>query len=415
MRVRRHATETVRLILLEATTIADKDARAEHSNWSFASESRARLDAMIHLARPAESIQVAVADLDRDPYLLNCLNGTIDLRTGRLRGHRREDLITALCPVEYDPHATCPLWDATLDKVFAGDDQLITYWDRLAGLALTGVTDDHVLPILWGGGSNGKSTLVKTLINLLGPDFALAAPPGLLLRRHGEPHPTERAALFGKRLVVEMETDAGVALNEGLIKMLTGSDAITARRMREDFWSFSPTHKLMLCTNHKPRVVGTDHAIWRRLRLIPFIITIPDDEAIPDMPLRLVAEYPGILARCVRGSLDWQEHGLGDCDAVQSATRDYRTSEDILRAFLQEQCLEGPSLRIKAGDLYGRFRGWCLDAGESPKSQREFGEAMTELKFERITNNGTWYLGLQLCDPVVSLNTAGGLPDHFEE
>ncbi|MHB1558588.1 MAG: phage/plasmid primase, P4 family [Isosphaeraceae bacterium] len=390
------AKKTARHILAEAAAIEDKARRAALVKWARESESRARLNSMIALAAVEEGIPILPEMLDVDPWLLNVETGTIDLRTGRLRPHRREDFITRLAPVAFDAGAACPLWDSVLLKVFGGNLDLIAFWDRLCGVALTGVTHEQILPILWGKGSNGKSTLVRTLVNLMGPDFAMIAPPGLLVARRGEAHPTERAILHGKRLVVEMETEEGVRLNENLIKHLTGGDSITARRMGEDFWSFDPTHKLMLCTNHKPEVKGTDHAIWRRPKLVPFTVTIPDSEAITDLADRLRVEYPGILARCVRGCLDWQRNGLRVPAEVTEATEGYRAEQDTLRAFLDEECVTGDSIRVKATPLYAKYRSVTEGRGETPMSQKSFGIAMADRGFERFTNNGTWYRGLGL-------------------
>ncbi len=183
--------------------------------------------------------------------------------------------------------------------IFGGNDQLIRYWQRLCGLALTGSTAEQILPILHGTGANGKSTVLNAILAMLGPDYAMKAPPDLLMSKRNEPHPTGVADLFGKRLVLAIESGEGARIDETLVKELTGSDPIRARRMRENHWEFRPTHKIMLCTNHAPRVRGTDHAIWRRLKLVPFSVTIPDDKQDKALPDKLAAELPGIL-RLVR-------------------------------------------------------------------------------------------------------------------
>jgi putative DNA primase/helicase len=215
------------------------------------------------------------------------------------------------------------------------------------------------------------------------------------LEKH-KPHPTERAFLFGKRLVVAMESREEARLNEALIKQLTGSDAITARRMHEDNWTFSPTHKLMLCTNHKPVIRGTDHAIWRRPKLVPFEVRIPEEDKILDFPTRLRAEYPGILARCVRGCLDWQKNGLGVPKEVKDATEKYRSEQDTLAVFIAEECIVGDGCRAKAGVMYQRYREKTEHLGGEPISLTRFGKAISERGFEKEPNNGIWYLGIGL-------------------
>jgi putative DNA primase/helicase len=394
------AKRAIRKILAEASTIEDDQARKALVKWARTSEARERLNATIALAAMEEGIPIRPEALDTDPWLLNCLNGTIDLRRGILFPHRREDFLTMMSPVEFDATARCPLWDSVLWKVFDGNEDLIGFWDRLCGICLTGTVHEQILPILWGQGSNGKSTLVKTLVNLLGPDFAILAPPGLVQVKRGDAHPTERAILHGKRLVVEMETADGVRLNEALIKLLTGGDRITCRRMGEDFWDFDPTHKLFLCTNHKPEVRGTDHAIWRRPKLIPFTVTIPDSEAITDLPDQLRAEYPGILARCVRACLDWQRNGLQVPKEVTEATQQYKDEQDTLAGFLAEECqIADPRLdqpRTKATPLYERYRQRAQRLGEDPMSLTSFGKAMKEKGFQKKESHGMWYLGIGL-------------------
>ena len=237
---------------------------------------------------------------------------------------------------------------------------------------------------------------MTALLDLLGPDYAMKAPADLLMVRRSEAHPTELADLFGKRLVVASETGEGCRLNETLVKELTGSERIRARRMRQDFWEFTPTHKVMLCTNHKPSIRGTDHAIWRRIRLIPFTVVIPDEEQDRNLDSKLRAELPGILAWCVRGCLAWNRNGLRPPMEVTEATSEYRSEEDILRAFLDEHCILGRQFKAKAADLYGRYKGWAESSGENPLSQTRFGKALAERGLEKQRSNGIHYQGIGL-------------------
>jgi putative DNA primase/helicase len=366
--------------------------------WALESESARRINAMLDLARSEPGIPILPGDLDRDPWLFNCENGTLELRTGTLREHRREDYITKLCPTPYDPGAGCPTFLAFLADVFAGQADLIAYVRRQLGHALSGDTSEHLLHVWWGGGANGKSTLLGAVLHALGADYALTAPPDLLLTRRGERHPTELAALFGKRLVVCQETGAGRRLNEALVKWLTGGDRITARRMRENFWEFDPTHKAILVTNHRPEVRGTDGGIWRRIRLVPFTVTFPEERQDKRLPEKLRAEAPGILAWMVAGFRDWQEGGMRPPRAVLDATRAYRCDEDILGEFLAECCELGAHFTCAAGELYARFRSWCEGAGEREvPSQKRFGAALGERGFGRThTMKGALYQGLRL-------------------
>ena len=194
---------------------------------------------------------------------------------------------------------------------------------RLAGYALTGDTSEHVLPFLYGTGANGKTTLINALMQTLG-DYAQLAAPDLLLAKRGA-HPTELADLFGMRFVASASVEDGRRLAESLAKQLTGGDRVKARRMREDFWEFEPTHKIFLAANHKPIVRGTDHGIWRRVKLVPFTVTVPAEEQDKRLAEKLTAEAAGILAWAVRGCLDWQSDGLGEPEEVKAATKEYPT------------------------------------------------------------------------------------------
>lgn len=398
---------------MKAEGEADEKRKAETAvlakvvMWAKQSESAPRIAAMLDLARSEPGIPIKPADLDRDPFALNVANGTLDLRTGTLRDHCRDDLLTKLCPTAYRPDAVCPHWEQFLTDTFpasgdaaeqAGDVELIAYVQRLLGYGMTGDVREHVLPIFWGVGANGKSTLLNAVQDVLGCDFTMKAPPELLTVRKGEAHPTERADLFGRRLVLAIETEAGARLAESLVKELSGGDRVRARRMREDFWEFEPTHKVILCTNHKPKVRGTDYAIWRRLRLVPFRVCVPENRQDKQLGAKLRAEAEGILAWIVRGCLEWQKHGLGTAAAVTLATQEYRSEQDVVGAFVAERCHTGDTVfRCKAKDLYTTFRKWCEALGEREIGQTDFGQLIVDMEgIVRYTNNGTWYKGIAL-------------------
>jgi putative DNA primase/helicase len=398
--VERLAKKTVRNILREAAEATKQDEREALVDWALKSENASRIQAMIALARSEPKVAILPDSLDNDARLLNCENGTLDLRTGNLRKHQRSDLITKLCPVEYHPTAEAPRFHEFLRDIFEDDPQLIGFIQRLLGHCLTGDVSEQVLPIFWGAGANGKSTLLNTILAMLGSDYGIKAAPELLMKKQSQTHPTERADLFGKRFVACVETEEGCRLAESLVKDLTGGDRQRARRMREDFWEFAPTHKVVLCTNHKPQIRGTDHAIWRRVRLIPFAVTVPPERRDKQLGEKLKTELPGILAWIVQGCLEWQQYGLGEPERVAVATSEYRNEQDVLGAFMADCCLVGHDYRTKASGLYKAYRQWCDNSGERhPITQRQFGAALTERGCERYTNNGTWYRGLALQDP----------------
>ena len=357
------AKQTVRELILEAMAEEDIGRRKVLLKFAGSSESVARREAMLKLARSEPPISIIPDALDTNVWLLNCPNGTIDLRTGELREARREDYITKLCPTEYDPEAACPTWSEFLRSILP-DAALRKFLRRAMGMSLAGEIREHVLFIPYGTGSNGKSTALNVVCKLLGRDYAMNAAPELLMVKKGETHPTERADLAGKRMVVSIEVSEGRMLAESLVKELTGGDPIRARRMREDFWEFNPSHTIWLATNHKPNVRGTDWAIWRRIKLIPFTVRIADDDQDLELPGKLLAEAPGILAWAVRGCLAWQRSGLGAPDVVIAANMEYRAEEDLLGTFIAECCVVSEREKTTAAALYDAYKNWTENTGE---------------------------------------------------
>lgn len=347
-------------------------------DWAVETMNATRLRAMVALAKSDASLAVATGELDRDPWLLNVTNGTVDLHTGKLRSHRREDLITKLAPIAYDAKATSPTWDAFLLRAMAGDEELVSFLRRAVGYSLTGDIREHVLFFLFGAGANGKSTFLTTLQSALG-DYAAAAPRGLLFKaRGGERHPTELTTLFRARFVTCSEIEDGQAFDEALVKDLTGGDAITARRMREDHWTFAPTHKLFVAGNHKPNVRGTDEGIWRRMRLIPWTVIIPAAQRDKALGEKLRAELPGIVAWAVRGCLEWQREGLGAPKAVTDATMHYREESDATGEFLDAYCAFNPDSSVPRKRIREAYEQWAKDNGHAALGARRFAERLRE-------------------------------------
>jgi putative DNA primase/helicase len=369
-------------------------------------EGTAKRGTMLLAAR--HKVVVHHSDLDQGHYLLNVRNGTLDLHTGAMRPHERLDLLTHDTAIEYDPTAQCPLWLAFLAVVLDHDAELICFVQRAVGYSLTGDVREQVLLILTGVGSNGKSVFLNVLRKLLGR-LAIQAAPDLLMVKRSEQHPTDQADLFGKRLVVCQETEDGRRLNESLVKQLTGGDGIRARRMREDFWEFNPTHKIWLSTNHKPEIRGTDHAIWRRIRIIPFNVKFHEPgEGTPvkdtAMEAKLTAELPGILNWAIQGCLDWQRHGLKAPAMVKAATEGYRQEMDVLAVWIADCCVVKERCETKAADLYASYTAWCEQSGEHAEKQRKFGMRLKERGFENFLSTGGYSkwkgIGLRIVDLV---------------
>lgn len=360
----------------EAAEAAKKDADRVLA-WCIGSQNERRLAAMVALARTFSAVAILHDKLDSDPELLNVENGTLDLRTGELRSHRRADLMTKLAPVVFDANAKCDVWEAFLARAMGGDDELVRYLQRMLGYSLTGLTREHALGFFFGGGANGKSTCLSTIHAMLG-DYAAPAPRGLLFRAKGERHPTELASLFGRRFVTCAEIESGQAFDEAFVKDLTGGDMLSARRMREDFWSFAPTHKLFIAGNHKPTVRGDDEGIWRRMRLVPWTVTIPPEERDKTLGERLRVELPGILAWCARGCVAWQRQGLGEPPAVLRATAEYRQESDVLGEFFALRLTFKPEGRIARKSLRSAYEEWCRENGYEPVGARRLGARLRE-------------------------------------
>jgi putative DNA primase/helicase len=394
--VERRAKETVRTIYAEAAEAADADTRKALANHAKGSEARGRIEAMISLARSEPGIAATPEELDADPWALTTPNGTLDLRAGELRDHRRGDLITKIAPVEYDPEATAPTWAAFLERILP-EEELRAFVQRAVGYSATGDTCEQCLIINHGSGANGKSTFQEAIAATLG-DYAMRAPTEMLLAKRTTGIPNDVARLKGARFVAASETEEGRRLAESLVKDLTGQDTITARFMRAEFFDFKPTHKLWLSTNHKPEIRGTDTAIWRRIRLVPWTITIPPAQQDKKLLEKLRAELPGILLWIVQGCLEWQRGGLQPPGEVRRATGRYRAEMDVLAAFIDEECIVVDSATATAKALYSAYKAWCDENGEKPESQRRFGGRLKERGFEngKITagpykGNVEWY------------------------
>lgn len=384
----RFAIETVRLFYAEASRTENDDSRKALVDWGRKCESRQKRDAMIDTARVLEGVPILPADLDAAPWLLNCLNGTLNLKTGKLRDHCREDYLTRHLPIAYTPKARCKLWLAFLNRIFDGNEDVIVFVRKAVGYALTGITHEQCVFIPWGSGANGKSTFLRTLQALLGPHAQQAAPELLTVRRWNQ-HPTEIAELHGARLITAIETGKGRQLNETLIKQMTGDDKLRGRFMRQDFFEFVPQFKLWLATNHRPVIKGTDHAIWRRIRLLPFDITIPKAEQNKNLLEKLKGELPGILAWAVKGCLRWQREGLEPPEKVSTATESYRSEMDVMGRFIAECCVVHQDATAKAGELYRTYVEWCEANGERAESQQTFGTELGERGYEKYKGDGT--------------------------
>lgn len=392
--VERMAKATVHEIYNEAAAEQLDERRQALVKHALRSESMAKISAMITLAASEPAIPIKPEALDIDPWLLNCSNGTVDLRTGAFKPHDRADLITRVIPIAYDPEAPCPKWEAFLEQIFDGNEDLIGFVQRAVGYSLTGVADERCMFILYGTGRNGKSTFIETIADMMDAYAMQTEAETLLVKKDQAAVNNDVARLRGARLVYTGESDDGRALAEGKIKRLTGQDTVSARFLYSETFDFKPVFKLWFATNHKPTIRGTDDGIWDRIRLIPFTVRIPDHKVRPrsELAAEFGAEMPGILAWAVRGCLEWKKHGLGMPEAVREATAGYRAEMDILAAFLDECCIVDKSMSATAKSLYTAYTVWCRSNGEKEQTQRWFGGRLSERGFERSRGTGGYYL-----------------------
>jgi len=385
------------------------------------------IESVVSLARSEPGINVSQADFDTHPWLLNVENGVVDLRSGELLPHDPALRLTQLAAVAYDPDARSELWERFMRDVTCGDEQIENFLQQAFGLALTGDVSDEVLICHNGGGCNGKSTALEAVGKMLG-DYAAVAPPGLFTARSFDTHPTEVAALHGKRFVTAIEQEANRALRESLVKSLTGGDTIRTRRMREDFWEMRPTWHIHVAYNRAPRLTGTDDGIRRRLRVVPWAASFKDR---PDLTIkeRLTgeAERPGILAWCVEGLRRRLAAGrLESPAAVMVATEEYLDDEDLVGRFIADRCIEGPRHEAEIRSTLASFRAWMAEDG-APRHVIEgytangLGRELARRGFgKRHPNTGPFrkrvvYVGLSVSSPVEYAQAGEDWSDPFAQ
>lgn len=407
------AKETVRSIYQEAADETDEYRRKDLAIHAKRSESDSRVNAMISLAQSEKGIPVAPAHLDRNQWLFNCLNGTIDLRTGQLMPHRQNDLLTIMVPLEYDPTAQCPLWLKFLREITDGDIEMQSYLQRAVGYSLTGEITEQCFFFLYGLGNNGKSTFLETTRRIMGGYGDTMATETLMTRGRYTSGPQESLAnLKGKRFVTASEVQEGRRLNVGQIKDLTGADSIKADRKYEHEIEFFPTHKLWMRGNHKPVITETSIAIWRRVKLLPLTVTISPGNTNKGLSAQLQEELPGILAWAVSGCLDWQRGGLGEPRAVRLATSDYRQESDILNDFLEDCCALEPTARVTKQELRAAYRAWCEANNQDVATQSAFKSRLIErgITEDRIHGGTRVWRGIRLSTEGDKVTTMTGNP-----
>ena len=382
----------------QEAALGDKEAL----RWAAGSESRRRREDLVRLARSEEHVAVTGDEWDGDPWLLGVTNGVLDLRTGLLRQGQPEDFVTKVCPVPFEPDAPCPRWTRFVEEIFGDDDEMAAYMQRVIGYSLTVITTEQVFWILCGNGSNGKSTLMETLMrSVLGDAYSWTMPfPAAGWSTAMSEY--QKACLAGQRFVQASEVTRQGELNDELIKGLTGGDTINARHPFGRPFTYVPAAKFFLRVNDLPVISDQSHGMWRRVKLVPFTQTFGVDTTLAD---QLAREAPGILSWAVRGCLNWQRTGLQHPRAVETATKEYQAESDPLVRFLDERCVVSPAAKVSAGELFGAYEAWCRQeqtSAFSTMSQTAFGLRIRKQFQAKETgrNKTVTYFGLGLrADP----------------
>lgn len=366
--------EFLRGMYLVAGRISDHQRALDLEKHLIKCESLRRRQSLVESASLEQKIQIFPNQVDCDPFVLNVKNGTIDLRTGLLHPSMREKFITRCTSIPFDKDAQCPEWYSFLLRIMDGNASLIYFLQKAVGWALTGDMSEQVMFILYGSGANGKSTFLNTVMEILG-DYAMSSPTETFMKKHGEGISNDIARLRGTRFVTTVEAEEGKRMSEPLIKQVTGQDTMTARFLYGEYFDFTPSFKIFMATNHKPVIRGNDHGIWRRIRMIPFTVTIPYEERDLNLMEKLRKEHAGILNWMIDGCRLWQKERLGEPQEVRLATEEYQEDMDVIGAFLRECCIVEKTgyLKISSGDLYRAYTVWCEKDSERPYPQRMFG------------------------------------------
>ncbi len=387
----------------------DNSAKVSAGRASFASSIEA-------LARVDPAFAAAAEHWDHDPYLLGTPAGTVDLRSGGLRPPDAADRITKSTAVAPAEIVACPRWLQFLDEAMGGDTELVRFLQLWCGYSLTGDTRQQALVFLFGDGGNGKSVFVNAVSGILG-DYTATAAMDTFVASQTERHLAELAMLRGARLVTASETEEGRYWAESRIKQLTGGDPITARFMRQNFFTYMPAFKLMIVGNHKPKLKHVDAAMCRRLHMLPF----SHRPQTPDRTLeqKLRDEWPGILRWMIEGCLDWQKNGLTRPACIEEATTAYFDDQDLLGDWMSQCCVLGEGKKTPSAQLFGSWQAYATENFEDPGSIGSFSQALEKRGFSLLKNVPTGigtqrrrgFAGLALLDEA-SLPTTGGEADE---
>lgn len=369
--------------------------------WAKHSQSKKQLSSMIDLGK--NMLTVKPEDLDLSPDLVACLNGTINLRTGKLHKSNPSDLITMQLNATYDDEAKCPLFDSFINTICDDNADLASYLQRLFGYSLTAHTSEQSVHMLYGDGQNGKSTLVRTLQDVVGT-YAMQANKKAFLKTHANKS-NDLVELDRKRLVITTEIERGEKLDEAAIKQITGGDKMRERNLHEKNREFEPVCKVFFLMNYLPEIAGLDHGIWRRIHVVPLNAKIAEEDKDPQLRDKLKSESSGILNWMLAGASQWYAGGLMPPDCVTSATRSYRSQTDNIEEFINELCVIGnDSLRVTGSAMYSAYQQWCFENSNNAQPQKLFSQSIKSRGFKAKKVKGAdskmvnGYWGIELSD-----------------
>jgi putative DNA primase/helicase len=388
--------KTIRNIYDGVLLTSDYKERIEIEKFAMKSESMRNRKAMVEAASKITNINITNDELDRNQWLLNVRNGTVDVTTGDFKPHDRADFITKIANVDFDPDADCPVWKKFVREIMNYNNELVMFLQTACGWGITANTGEQVMFILFGSGANGKSTFLNTIQTILG-DYAAVTQTETFLKQNADKISNDIARLRGTRFVTAAETEQGKRLYEPVIKQITGNDKLTARFLFSEYFSFYPTFKIFMATNHKPNIKGTDYGIWRRIRLIPFTTTVSKEKQDIELESKLLGEAPGILNWLIEGAKRWKRERLVTPEIILKATDEYRGEMDVIGNFIKEVCVEYPASSVRVRELFKAYQEWCAENNEYANTERFFGMRLKEIGFKQTrTAEARYWSGITL-------------------
>jgi putative DNA primase/helicase len=384
------AEDVLKSIYTEAAEAKEKDLREALARHAVKTESRRQIEAMLALALAQPEIRTGLTVFDRDPYLFNAANATIDLRTGKARDFKREDYLTRISPTFYHPQAESPLFNTFINAITLKRTELASFIQRAAGYSMTGATREQCIFILHGPGGNGKSTFALTLTGVWGTEYTQQIKAEILCQSKYDNSEYHIAELCGVRIALACESELRRRLASALIKQWTGGEPMVGRRPYELPIRFTPIAKLWFSTNHLPKIDDTTDSIWRRIYTIPFDAKFNESAGNREKgyETKLLPEASGILNWMIKGCLNWQEFGLNPPGVVLARTQAYREEEDLVNNFIQEKCVIEQEEWLSFAELYKAYAEWCQAEGETPETANAFGRALSEKGFQLEKFNG---------------------------